>query len=142
MTHDLLETVLRLRQRAVDNSRRGLAASLAAATVADDAARVAEQDIRHETEIASDPAGDDRLVEAFAAWLPAARQRALQARGWHERQEAEVARCRADLAASRTALETIEQLVADRRAQEQEAAARREQQALDEAASRIRKVGG
>lgn len=142
MTHDPLETVLRLRKRAVDASRATLASSVAAATAADAAAREAEQAVRHETQLASEPSGDDRLVEAFATWLPGALHRAIQARAWHERQEAEVARCRAELTACRTALESIEHLVAERRTARDQEAARLVQRAMDEAGSRIARNEG
>lgn len=132
-----METVLRLRKRAVDASRATLATSVAAASAADAAAREAEQMIRHERELASDLSGDDHLVEAFAAWLPGAQNRALQARAWHERQEAEVSRCRAELSACRTGLESIEHLIAERRTAREHEAARLVQHAMDEAGSRI-----
>ncbi len=132
MPHDTLQSIIGLRRRAVDAARRALTTAIAAAVSADEVARRAEQAIQQETGLAADPLGDDRLVEAFAAWLPAARQRATQARLWHERQEAEVARCRADLAASRTALESVEQLAAERRIADQADRARREARALDE----------
>jgi flagellar biosynthesis chaperone FliJ len=131
---DPLATVLRLRQHAVEEARRAVAVSLATAGAAADAARAAEQAIEREAELASDPEGDDSLVEAFAAWLPSARHHAAQARAMHERHEAEAARCRASLAACRTALETIESLVAQRESEAAKSQARRMQQALDESA--------
>ena len=136
MPHDPLDAVLRLRQTAVDEARRCLAVSLAAATTAADAARTAEQAIEQEAELASDPDGEDSLVEAFAAWLPAGRHHAAQAHALHERYEAEVSRYRAGLAACRTALETIESLILQRQTDKNRAEDRRMQLALDESARR------
>lgn len=140
MPHDPLETLLRVRRRAVDEGRRSLSVSLAAANVAAEAVRASELDIILETERASDPAGEDSLVEAFAAWLPGARVRVTQALGQQDRQEAEVARCRADLTACRTALESIEQLRDGRLAVAEAARAKHEQRQLDDATS-VRKLG-
>ncbi len=132
MPHDPLATVLRLRQTAVDDAGRCFADSLAAATTAGGAARTAERAIEQEAELASDPSGDDGLVEAFAAWLPIAKHQAAQARALCERYEAEVSRCRAGLAACRTALETIESLIVERQTKQAVIRDRRAQQALDD----------
>jgi hypothetical protein len=138
MPHDPLKTLLRVRNLAVEDGRRGLALSLDAANVAALALREAEMAIVRETERASDASGGDQLVEAFAAWLPGAQRRVTQALFWQDRQDAEVARCRADLTACRQALESLQQLCADRQAVEDETAARQEAQMLDEAASRAK----
>ena len=138
MPHDPLETVLRLRRRAVDDVRRTLADAITAADAAHEQANLAEHAIETEAMRAADPAGDDLLVEAFGAWLPAARHRAAQARSHHARLEADIARRRAELQASRTALESIEALIASRAAQRHAAETRRFQRAIDEAASRPR----
>lgn len=138
MPHDPLKTLLRVPNLAVENGRRGLALSLDAANVAALALREAEMAIVRETERASDASGGDQLVEAFAAWLPGAQRRVTHALFWQDRQNAEVARCRADLTACRQALESLQQLCADRQAVEDEAAARQEAQMLDEAASRAK----
>ena len=135
MPHDPLETLLRVRRRAVDEGRRALGISLAAATAAANAVRARELEIARETEHANDPNGEDSLVEAFAAWLPGARQRVTQVLADQDRQEAEVARCRADLTACRTALETLEQLRDSRRATLETARAKHDQRQLDEIVS-------
>jgi flagellar export protein FliJ len=136
MPHDPLKTLMRLRRQAVDEGRRNLATSLDAASAASDAVRRAELAIIKETDRASQPDGSDQLVEAFAAWLPGARTRVAQALALQDRQEAEVARRRAELTACRAALEAIEQLRAARQSVEDEALAKREARQIDEAASR------
>jgi flagellar biosynthesis chaperone FliJ len=138
MPNDPLQTLLRLRRRAVEEGRRTLAISLDAASIAAEAVREAELAIIRETERATESSGGDNLVEAFAAWLPGALQRVVQAGDWQDRQEAEVARCRADLTACRQALESLEQLCAGRRMRADETAARQEAQRLDEAGARPR----
>ena len=131
-----LETVRWHRQRAIDDVRQSLAASLAAASSADAEARTAERSIEAEATRASDTSGDDNLVEAFAAWLPGARHRVAQARALQERHEAEANRHRAELAICRTAMEAIETLINNRKAEASAIENRREQHALDEAAAR------
>ena len=133
-----LETVLRLRQRAVDDARQSLASSLLTADAADEQARTAEQRIEIEAQRATSLDGGDDLVEAFAAWLPGARQQAMQARAAHERLAAEVACRRAELAASRSGLEVIETLLRQKRDVAAAQQSRRMQQEIDEAGSRCK----
>lgn len=137
MRREPLDTVLRLRRHAVDDARRALTDSLVAATAAEMAAQQLQRDMQAETDRARDVSGDDSMVEAFAAWLPAARQRLEAARLAQERQEAEVARCRAELTASRAAMQAVEALIAANRAKQAEAREKVAQRGLDEAAARV-----
>ena len=109
-----------------------MADSLEAAAIAAKAARAAELAITREMQRASATDGGDNLVEAFAAWLPAARQRAAHAQARQDRQEADVARCRADLAACRSALEAIESLIETRQAERNATRERQEQAELQD----------
>lgn len=136
MARDTLQIVAWLRQRGVDEVRQALAESVSAAALADTHARAAEREIEQETQHASDPDGDDALVEAFAAWLPAARLRAVQARQVFERCEADVGLRRAELAACRSALEAINTMIEQRRLTELSQEARRVQRLLDELGGR------
>lgn len=133
MKHEALLTVARLRRLALDDASqavsRALAAELVAATRADDAT----QQIANEAAAASSLNGDDALVEAFAAWLPGARQHAAEARETCERAGAEVARLRAVLTASRTASEAVDTLLAQRAEAQALDRDRRSQAELDEA---------
>lgn len=142
MSSDPLATVLALRRREVDAARRALAAALAVAAAANERANAADRSIEHEIQRATDPSGDDRLVEAFAAWLPIARHSAAQARALHDRHEADVARLRAELQAGRTALEAIEALIDERAAHRSAILARRAQHDLDEIGARPRSHPG
>lgn len=137
MRREPLDTVLRLRRHAVDDARRALTDSLVAATAAEMSAQQLQRDMQAETDRAADVSGDDSMVEAFAAWLPAARQRLDAARLAQERQEVEVARCRAELTASRAAMQAVEALIAENRARQAEAREKLAQRSLDEAAARV-----
>ena len=140
MANDPLATVITIRRRAVDEMRGKLSTSLAAAATAHQEARDAERSIEEETLRAADPSGSDTLVEAFAAWLPGARDRAARACALQDRREADVARCRAELAASRIALESVEALVDLRHAEARAEEARKASIAMDEIASRMTKA--
>ncbi|MGI4952196.1 MAG: hypothetical protein ACRYGM_10350 [Janthinobacterium lividum] len=136
MSSDPLETVLRLRRRAVDEARQTLARAVATEANADAQARAAERSIETEAQRASDPAGGDDLVEAFATWLPGARLHASLARATQERLEADVACKRAELAGTRTGLEVIETLLRQRQNAAAQDLLRVMQRDLDEAAAR------
>ena len=132
MTSDPLQAVLALRRRAVEEGRRALAESMEAAAAAAKEARAAELAITREMQRASAIDENDSMVEAFASWLPAARQRAALAQARQDRQDAEVARCRADYTVCRTALEATEELIAARRAARAEEEARQQQRELED----------
>lgn len=136
MPREPLETVLRLRRHAVEEARRALTDSLVGATQAEIEAHQIEREIQTETDRAADITTGDSLVEAFAAWLPSARKRLSAARAAQHRQEADVTRCRAELAASRTAMQSVETLLAERKARQAEAGGRRAQRALDDMGAR------
>lgn len=135
MLRDPIETTLWLRKRAVDEVKRDLARQLTAAAEASAALQEAERTLDDETRRVSSGDGDDSLVEAFAAWLPGARQRVAQAQSASEWHEAEVARTRAELAACRAGLEAIETLISRRQQVEVRRQDRQMQFALDEMAA-------
>lgn len=132
MPAEPLQTLQRIRKRAVEEGRKALATSLDAAAAALAAVREAEQAILRETARATETAGGDDLVEAFAAWLPAARHRLSQALNMRDRAEAEVARRRADLSACRSSLAAIEELCTARLAERLDRAARSEARELED----------
>ncbi|HTW28793.1 MAG TPA: flagellar FliJ family protein [Acetobacteraceae bacterium] len=131
---DPLDAVVRLREMAVDAARRGLAEALATETEAVQDVQEAEAAIAHETTAASQLLTTDADVEAFAAWLPQARQRLLRAEARHRAAAADTALARAGLARARSALEVAETLRERRAAAAREEAARRAQSELDDAA--------
>jgi flagellar export protein FliJ len=125
-------TVARLRRRARDEASQGLFRALATEAAADVRAADATRQIADETAAASSLSGDDAMVEAFAAWLPGARQHAVNTRAACDRAGAEVSRMRAVLAVSRAAVEAVETLLSQRAEAMAKDHARREQSELDE----------
>lgn len=94
MPRDPLDTLARVRRMSHEEALAALALVLQAEEEADGLAKQAERTIAAETLAAGALDGDDGVVEAFAAWLPGARQRAAQARGACERAQADVSRAR------------------------------------------------
>ncbi len=133
---DPLATVLRLRRVTVDDAKRCLAAVLRAEEAAQRKAEAAESSIDDEAAAASDLAGGDEAVEAFAAWLPVGRSKAAAARAEHDQLRSEVAMARAGLTAARAAAEAADALVEHRAMRRSIEAARREQASQDEIAGR------
>jgi len=133
MKHKAIQTVARLRRLALDDASQALSRALAAESAAAARAEEASRQITDEAAAASSLTGTDAMVEAFAAWLPGARQHATEARKACERAGAEVARLRAVLTASRTAYEAVESLLAQRTEAQAKERDRRSQAELDEA---------
>jgi flagellar biosynthesis chaperone FliJ len=133
MKHKAIQTVARLRRIALDDASQALSRALAAETVAAARADDAARQIAEEAAAASSLTGNDAMVEAFAAWLPGARQHAAETREACERAGAEVARLRAVLTASRAAYEAVETLLAQRAEAQAKERDRRSQAELDEA---------
>lgn len=132
MKHDPLLTVARLRRLARDEARQELSRALVVEAAASARADDATRQIADETAAASSLMGDDSMVDAFATWLPGARQHAAATRAVSERASAEVGRMRAILTVSRTAAESVETLLAQRAAMQAEDRGRRLQAELDE----------
>jgi len=132
MPRNPLATLIRLRQRALDDAQRGVVDCLRTEAQAQRLADEADRAIGRETVAASDPDGPDSAVEAFAAWLPGARLRLEEARRELETLQAETARARASVAACRTALESVETLQQQRREEVQKAREHRLQLELED----------
>ena len=132
MKHNAIVTVARLRRLARDEAHQVLLCALATEAAAIARADDATRRIADETAAASSITGDDAMVDAFAAWLPGARQHAINTRAACERAGAEVGRTRAILTVSRTAAEAVETLLAQRAAAAAKDYARRFQAELDE----------
>lgn len=141
MARDQIAIVIRLRQAALDEAQRHLAACISGEDQARAVLLGAEAEMERQRRSAEQLTGDDTVVEAFAAWLARHRPVVAQARAEHDRAMAETARARAALAAARAAVEVAEEL-RDRRAAEARAAElRAEQQELDEVARLRRRPG-
>lgn len=132
MPRDPLSTLIRLRQRALDDAQRTLVDCIAGEARARAVADETERAIARETEAASSTTGSDAVVDAFAAWLPGARLRVEAAHRDLESLQAETTRARAGVAACRTALESVETLQRERREKAEQARERRLQLELDD----------
>lgn len=115
MATNPLATLLKVRKRACDEAQRALVDALALENRAERASQRMEREIALETEAATDLNGTDAMVEAFAAWLPVARREVAVARQMLSNRQAETIRSRAELTACRTAMETVETLITQRR---------------------------
>ena len=136
MPHDPLLVLARVRRLAHEEALATFARALAAEAAADAIVKQADRSIATELAAASDLDGDDSVVEAFAAWLPGARQRAAHARQACERAQADVSRARAMLSVTKSGTEAVDAVIAERTRLQQAADARAEQHALDDAARR------
>jgi flagellar export protein FliJ len=132
MQPDKFALVVRLRQAALDETRRHLAECLAAEEHAAGALSGAESEVDRQRAAAEMLSGDDAVVEAFATWLRGHRPVLEQVRAEYQRTVAETAMARAALAAARGALEAAEELHALRQEEARAATLRAEQQALDD----------
>lgn len=114
MSRDPLVTLIRVRRLACEDAQRRLVTALAAEARAHQLTQAAERTIARETEAASDCSGSDAVVEAFGIWLPGARRQLEDTRRALLSLQAEAMRARAELTATRTALESVETLQAQR----------------------------
>jgi putative NADH-flavin reductase len=115
MARDPLATLIKVRKLACDEAQRKLVEALALEDRAEQMSHRVERTIAQETQAATDVNGTDAMVEAFAAWLPSARQQLATARQALLDRQAETMRSRAELTACRTALETVETLQKERK---------------------------
>ncbi len=139
MPRDPLDALVRVRQIALDEARRALAVCLAAEDAAETARVRSEAAITQERDAAERLDAGDAAVEAFAAWLPIARERLRQTIAAYERSLAETARARAVATLAQSAHEAAEDALARKREAERVTRQGQEQLALEEAARRPRK---
>lgn len=132
MSRDPLATLIRVRRLACDDAQRQLVSAIAAEARAQELAHTVERAIARETQAASDCGSSDAMVEAFGAWLPGARRQLQDARRALLSTQAEAVRARAELTASRTALESVEALHGQRHQAARLAAERKFQRELDD----------
>jgi flagellar export protein FliJ len=141
MRHDPLEALLRLRQLAVDQSRRDLADCLREESEAEAVAAEIAASIEHEADVVTDLCVGDAEVEAFAAWLHRMRPRQQEAERAVDQAGAETAAARAALAMAQAAVRVVEEMQkhhADAARTDSERAA---QQEIDEMARRGEMAG-
>lgn len=115
MAREPLVVLIKVRKLACDEAQRKLVEALALEDSAEQTSHRVERSIAQEMRAATDISGSDAMVEAFAAWLPGARQQLACARQVLLTRQAETMRTRAELTACRTALETVETLQKERK---------------------------
>ncbi len=136
MSHHSLESLLRLRQVAVDEARRGLAECLRQESEATRVVAAIQSAIEQETEAASNLATGDAEVEAFAAWLRRIRPRQQAAHEAEDEAEAATAKARVVLGAARAAVKAVEEMLEQDAAAAQARTEHRAQAEIDEVAQR------
>lgn len=136
MSHHSLESLLRLRQVAVDEARRGLAECLRQESEATRVVAAIQSAIEQETEAASNLATGDAEVEAFAAWLRRIRPRQQAAHEAEDEAEAATAKARVVLGAARAAVKAVEEMLEQDAAAAQTQTEHRAQAEIDEVAQR------
>ena len=134
-----LKTLLRVRSTSVKEAQTALVAAL----VAEQAAMTGEAQLTGaiQAELAAVAALDvgDAAVEAVGRWLPEARIRQRAAEGLRQEAESRTARARAELAAARTAEETVQLLIA---ADQEQARTDQERRTAAELLERLTGSGG
>ena len=129
-----LEVMARMRRLVVEEARQGLAACLQVEGRASAAMRVTADELMREQRAANAIDADDRMVEAYIAWLPHGSARHAAARSVFERAEAASSQARAQLAAARAAAEAVDRRIAAEALAARAAGLAREQAAIDEIA--------
>lgn len=132
MTRDPLITLIKVRRLASDEAQRQLVNALNEESRAERIVQETERVMAQEMETASDPNSSDAVVEAFGAWLGGARRQLETARRMLLDRQAETIRVRAELTATRTALESVEALQEQRRQEAQRAQDQRLQRELED----------
>lgn len=132
MTRDPLITLIKVRRLASDEAQRHLVNALNEESRAERIVQETERVMAQEMETASDPNSSDAVVEAFGAWLGGARRQLETARRMLLDRQAETIRVRAELTATRTALESVEALQEQRRQEAQRAQDQRLQRELED----------
>jgi flagellar export protein FliJ len=133
-----LDSVLRLRQMALDEAKRELAECVQAVTEASDRTKAAASAIHRERAAAEALEAPDTAVEAFAAWLPRGLRAVDAAREAEARGEAALTQARVRVANARSAVEAIETVLREREEARQAELRRAEQAEMDEVGQRRR----
>ncbi len=136
MRRDTLHALARLRDRAVEDSRRELARCIAAEAEAQARLDDTERRLLIQGEAAADLAAGDEVVEAYARWLPIGREEIVQARRALDAATAEVHYARATLDAARAAARLVSDALERERRDETVRSQKQEQAEIDEQAIR------
>lgn len=135
MARDPLQVLLRLRGIALDTARRTLADRLREEAAAAERAASIAATIVCEAAAQAGQAAETRSVESYAAWLGRTQVAQREAQAATRACAAATADARASLNAARTGTRALEAALDRAREARRDAAARLEQQAVDEAAA-------
>lgn len=131
-----LDTLIRLRGQELDAAEKAFAEVNAREAAAEKKLQRAQQKLLAEQKLASDPAADDMVVEAFSRWLPTARKAIADAREACRQAALDRDCARAALIAARAALKAVRKLEEEQARERARVMQRREQASLDEFALR------
>ncbi len=135
MARDPLPVLLRVRGIALDAARRALADRIRAETQAAERCAGIAATIARETTVQMSQPAERRTVESYAAWLGRTRAAQREAEAATRACAAATAEARASLNQARAEARALEAALARVEDASREAAARLEQQAVDEAAA-------
>ena len=138
MRRETLDAIVKLRQQAITEAKKRLAASIADEGQAQARAQDADRRLFQEAEAASDVSSGDDAVEAYARWLPRGLGLASLARSAWDTATTEVTHARVTLDAARSAAEMADDALEAFRKAEQTKRLRQEQLDLDEQGLRKR----
>jgi hypothetical protein len=135
VARDPLQVLLRLRGIGLDAARRELAERLRDETAASARSAGIATTIAHESEVQLSQPMERRMVESYVAWLGHARDAQREAQVATRACAAASGEARSSLNQARAATRALEAALALAREARESAAARLEQQAVDEAAA-------
>ena len=136
MSGDTLATLLRIRRSSLDDAQRSLAEALRHQQDMQTLSEAEASRYARETVAALSLTAGDEAVDAFARWLPVGRKAVEQARLAEQEASGDMDRTRVVLGLARAAYRSVELLIEKRAEQASQAQDRKEQQAMDEIASR------
>jgi flagellar export protein FliJ len=135
MARNTLHALIRLRGLMLDQAGRELAQVLQTEAEAEAKLAAAHATVAREMETATNVAGGDVAVEAFARWLKQASIDCRRASDAQQRASAEAARARANVWAAQAALEAAQGLKATYERHQKEETERQLQKSIDERAA-------
>ncbi|MBS1102748.1 flagellar export protein FliJ [Gluconobacter sp. Dm-62] len=136
MERSPLDTLIALREQELDLVERSFADAVARETAAEEKLAAAQLEILSEQQIASSPTAGDGAVEAFSRWLPAGRQAVTEAQDRCREAALDRETVRSALIAARAAMEAVKTLREEQKEEERQVELKKEQNALDELATR------
>jgi flagellar export protein FliJ len=141
VARDPLQVLLRLRGIALDTARRALADRLREEAAATDRSAAIAATIAHETQAQARQPAETRSLESYAAWLARTQVAQREAQAAARACASATADARTSLNEARAGARALESALEHAREARRDAAARLEQQAIDEAAAGYTRPG-